>query len=197
MDKKTFLSALRTALVHLPPEAANNTVEYYSEIIDDYIESGTSEEDAVRAVGSIEQIVASISDEPIKPVTKPAARKRNGGWILLLILGAPLWLPLVLAALAVVLSVYVSLWAVVFSLYCADISLGVASVCSLAVTISCILTGNLPTATVLLGLALMAAGSAILLFFLSNLTAKAMVWVTKSLFRAVRACFTRKEDNVL
>ena len=73
MDKKTFLSALRTALVHLPPEAANNTVEYYSEIIDDYIESGTSEEDAVRAVGSIEQIVASISDEPIKPVTKPAS----------------------------------------------------------------------------------------------------------------------------
>ena len=79
MDKKTFLSALRASLVHLPPDAANNTVEYYSEIIDDYIENGASEEDAVRAVGSIEQIVTNLTDAPAASVSRPAPRKLSGG----------------------------------------------------------------------------------------------------------------------
>ena len=44
MKKAEFLAQLRNRLGQLPPQDVEKTLEYYSEMIDDYIESGYSHE---------------------------------------------------------------------------------------------------------------------------------------------------------
>ena len=53
MDKRTFLDGLRTALVSLPASEIDKTVAYYEEMIDDRIEEGMSEEEAVASMEPI------------------------------------------------------------------------------------------------------------------------------------------------
>lgn len=60
----------------------------------------------------------------IKAKLKPS-RELKGWEIALLVLGAPLWLPLIIAFAAVLLSVYAVIWSVIISLYCIDLSFAV------------------------------------------------------------------------
>ena len=121
MNKQQFLSALCEGLRVLPQEDANERVNFYSEIIDDKIEEGFCEEDAVSSVGSVSEIVSQIISET--PITKLAKeklkpkRRLKTVEIIFLVLGSPIWLSLLVAAFAVVLSVYVSLWSVIISLW--------------------------------------------------------------------------------
>ena len=59
-------------------------------------------------------------------------RGRGGGdprrWlIVLLALGSPIWLSLLIAAAAVVLSLYIVLWSLILSLWAVELSLAVAA----------------------------------------------------------------------
>lgn len=60
MDKITFLKELRKKLWFLPKNELDKTILYYSEMISDRMDAGMSEEDAVRAVGNIDDIVDSV-----------------------------------------------------------------------------------------------------------------------------------------
>ena len=127
MTKQKFQIALTHALAGLPEEDILRTVEYYSEMIDDRIEDGIPEDEAVAAVGTVEEIATQVLSEVslprlIKHKLKPH-RKLSGWEITLLILGFPLWFPLLIAAGAVLLSVYVAIWAVIISLWATVVSL--------------------------------------------------------------------------
>ena len=63
MDKKTFLDELRNRLSFLPKDELERTIAYYNEMISDRIDTGMSEEEAVKAVGSIDEIVESVRAE--------------------------------------------------------------------------------------------------------------------------------------
>ena len=60
MNKPEFLEALEKRLSGLPLEDIEKSKEYYSEMIDDRVEEGLSEEEAVEALGDIESIVSEI-----------------------------------------------------------------------------------------------------------------------------------------
>ena len=47
MDKRTFLNSLREQLYGLSQSDIDKSLEYYSEMIDDRMEDGVSEEEAV------------------------------------------------------------------------------------------------------------------------------------------------------
>ena len=113
MNKKEFLSRLEHRLSGLPREEREERLSFYSEMIDDRMEEGLSEEDAVAEADSFEEIAAQGTGE------KPEKRKRIlRGWeIALLLIGSPLWLSLLIAALAVVLSLYATLWSVLITLW--------------------------------------------------------------------------------
>ena len=125
MSRDAFIGELRHRMVGLPQEAVDRTVEYYSELIADSMEDGLSEEEAVSRLGSLDEIVANVvKDTPLPQIIETRIQekkaKRGGirAWeVILLVLGAPLWLPLLLAVLAVVLALYVTLWAVVIALW--------------------------------------------------------------------------------
>jgi len=121
MTKREFLSSLRAYLAHLPQAEADERIRFYAEMIDDRMEEGLSEEEAVAAVGTAEEVAAQIAEDiPFAKIAKECIKpkRRLAAWeIVLLVLGAPIWLSLFVAALAVVLSLYVSLWAIVIALW--------------------------------------------------------------------------------
>lgn len=66
MTKSEFILSLSEALAHLPGQERVRVLEYYEEMIDDRIESGMTEEDAVAALGSIEEILKEAAPEAMR-----------------------------------------------------------------------------------------------------------------------------------
>ena len=116
MNKQEFLDKLRTGLMGLPKDDLEERVNFYSEMIDDRMEEGVSEEDAVKSLGSTEAVARQIISEiPIMTIVKEKMKPKRklGAWeIVLLAVGSPVWLSLLIAAFAVLLSLYIVLWAV-------------------------------------------------------------------------------------
>ena len=196
MNKSDFLNQLRERLWALSQEDAKASVDYYGEMIDDRMDEGLTEEEAVAAVGNLEEIAEEILQAtPHAPGVKKAPKKPRTwkNWeILLLILGAPVWVPLLVAAVAVVVAVLVSLWSVVISLYATAVALGASAVgCILAVVF---MAGSTSGAIfVAVGAALLCAGLAILMFMVSNLSAKGIIALTKLAWKGIQRIFAGKE----
>ena len=71
MNKEAFLMELRGALAGLPAEDIEERVAFYSEMIDDRMEEGVSEEEAVARTGQITEIVSqTIADTPFHKLVK-------------------------------------------------------------------------------------------------------------------------------
>ena len=97
----------------------------------------------------------------------------------LLILGSPLWLSLLISAFAVVLALYVSLWAVFASF----------TACSLGgvlIGIVFCLTGHVPTGITMFAASLICAGLSIFLFFGCKAATGGTVLLTKKLFKCFK-----------
>ncbi len=195
MSRDAFIGELRHRMVGLPQEAVDRTVEYYSELIADSMEDGLSEEEAVSRLGSMDEIVANVvKDTPLPQIIQnrvQESRKKGGsGWIVaLLILGAPVWLPVLIAVLAVVFSLFVALWAVVISLWAAVAAVILAGFVAIVAGVVELCRLHLPQGLVLLGGGLVCLGLCALLYLLMKLvtvgTVKLCKWVwtgTKSLF---------------
>ena len=104
MQKTEFLDRLRAALADLPAEELEKTLGYYAEMIEDRMEDGMDEEAAVAAMGDPEAVAREILlDAPLGTLVRAKIKPKRAlsGWeILLLVLGAPLWLPLLATAAA-------------------------------------------------------------------------------------------------
>ena len=71
MTKKEFLESLLKGLSGLPKEDTQERLTFYNEIIEDRIEDGLSEEDAVAEMGPIPEIVKQIvADTPLSKIAK-------------------------------------------------------------------------------------------------------------------------------
>ena len=71
MNKREFFAELRTKLSGAPQSDVEDRLIFYGEMIDDRIEEGMSEEEAVAAVGDIDAIVSDIiSDIPLASIVK-------------------------------------------------------------------------------------------------------------------------------
>ncbi len=121
MRKREFLWLLNRRLSGLPKQEIEERLNFYSEMIDDRKEEGLTEEDAVSAVGSVDDIVAQIKgEEHQKDATDNIVshRKRLTSWdIVLLIVGSPVWFPLLVAALAVIVAGYAVIWSLILILW--------------------------------------------------------------------------------
>ena len=60
MNKTEFTEQLRAALKGLSEEDLKKSVDYYEEMIDDRMEDGIPEEEAVNGLGSIDEIKNKI-----------------------------------------------------------------------------------------------------------------------------------------
>lgn len=200
MTKLKLLLSLHDKLSDLPPDEVEERLNFYSEAIEDRMEEGLSEEDAVAAIGTADEIAVQIREE-IKASqnsarsteSKPKQKRRLRAWeAVLLALGSPIWLSLLLAACSIVISLYASLWAVVISLWAAFASL---AACSLYVVFGIIqiCLGNALVGTAVIGASLVLSGLAVFLFFGCRAATDATVRLTKKLPLQIRRYFVRKE----
>lgn len=193
MDKETFLARLREGLSGLPRSDAAECLAFYGELIDDRMEDGLSEAEAVTGIGPVEEIVAqTVAEIPISRLVKEkvaAKRKRKAWKIVPLALGAPV----LMAAAAVALSVYAALWAVAVSLWAADAALLGVALAAVVLGPVQFAQGRASSGLALLGAGLALAGLAILLFFGCKAAARGMLILTQKTARWVKTLFLRKE----
>ncbi len=197
MTKSEFLSELRERLVGLSEADLNRSLDYYAEMIDDRMEDGLSEDEAVKEVGTPAEIAEDILKEmPLTKLVKARVKpnRKMAAWeIVLLILGSPLWLALLLTLFAAVLSLYIALWSVVISLWAIEVALvGAALVGVIALPIS-LIQGNVWAGVALLGVGVLAAGLCIFGCYGCRNATKGACLLGKRLFRFVKSCFIRKE----
>ena len=110
MKKAEFLARLRQKLFILPQRELEDTLEYYSEMIDDYVENGCTPEEAVAKMGGVDNVAAQVlagTQTSASQTDGAKKEKKSGNMLLLLILGFPLWFPLLIAAFCILLSVAV------------------------------------------------------------------------------------------
>lgn len=202
MKRNEFLNQLRARLWALPEADKQRSVDYYSEMIDDRMEDGLTEEEAVAAIGDLDEIVKQILQETPRPPAAPQPPKQQkaqqSNWkiwvVILLILGSPLWISLAASVLSVVASVYISLWTIVIVLYAVAVAVAAAAIgCIVA---SFFMIGRSAEIIVTVGAAALCAGLAIVLFLLGNLAAKGMIALTKLAWQGVKSLFSRKERTV-
>ena len=129
MTKKEFLSSLRSKLQGLPPSDIDERISFYSEMIDDRMDEGKSEEEAVSEIGNVDDVVMDIAkDTPlvklVKEKMKPKRRIRP--WeIVLLVLGFPLWFPLLITFFVLVLVFWIVIWVLAIVTYVLEAALAV------------------------------------------------------------------------
>ncbi len=213
MTKQEFLAQLQAELSCLTESDAQERLTFYSEMIDDRMEEGLSEQDAVMQIGDVGEIVATILAEipqkapehVITSVEKPTHKtekvktedkKRMETWqILLLILGLPLWLPLLIAAFAIVISLIAVLWSMVGTLWGA--LFGTLAGVGLGVTLFglfCIITGKWVMGTALFGAGLACIGLAVFAFYGCIYTTKGAAWLTKMTFVGIAKLFRGRRE---
>ncbi len=197
MLKPEFLNSLRKALSGLPQPDIEERLTFYSEMIDDRMEEGLSEEDAVLAIGSVDDIVSQIvADIPLSKLVKEkiTPKKRLKAWeIMLLVLGSPLWFSLVAAALAVIFSLYVVLWSVLISIWAVFVSLVGCALGCIAAGIIFACNGNLLTGIAVIAAVIVFLGLAIFLFFGCKAATKGVIFLTKRIAIWIKNCFIKKE----
>ena len=189
MNRAKFLRSLERALRAYPRDSVQKTLDYYDEMISDRMEDGLSEEQAVNALGSIEDIVHSL---PQAETPVPAGRRRKGWSTALIVLGFPLWLPLLIAFFALLLSGLIVLLAAIVCLFALELALAAAAVWAAAAGLYQLLKLNWAQALCLFGGALSCAGLSCLLFAPVMRSARALCRLLQRICAWVRHIFTRK-----
>ncbi len=198
MDKQKFLAELEARLSGLPQDDIEDRLTFYSEMIDDRMEERLSEEEAVSGIGSVDEIVSQIVAEVpftkiIKEKVKPK-RPFKAGEIVLLALGAPIWIPLLFTAVALFLSAYAVVWALIVSLWALVVSVAACSLSGIFAAFAFLIRGNAVIGIAMLGAGAFFAGVSILLFFGCRQATQCILHLTKKMALGVKSLFIGKED---
>ena len=199
MSKADFLRLLERALTQLSEEERQKNLEYYSELLDDMMEEGMTEAEATAKLGSPNQIAQSILQEMPLGKLVTTRMKPKSGWtplaIVLAVVGSPVWVPLLLAGVAVVLALFVSIWALGFAAIAVVIALAVAVVAAPIIAIRAAML-TLPVGLMLLGAGLVLLGLCVLGGLMAVELCRLLWQLTVWLAHKIKGLFIRKEENV-
>ena len=199
MTKQIFLDQLRAGLYGLPQDDIEERVSFYSEMIDDRMEEGLTEEAAVAGIGPVDTIISQIiAETPLPRLVREQikSRPRMRAWeVILLILGFPLWFPLLIAAFAVIFSVYVVIWSVILVLWAVEAACIAGAFAGVIVGFIQIFQGNLLFGLLLISTAVLLSGLSILLFFGCIAASKGALYLTKKIALGIKSLFLRKENT--
>ena len=198
MNKQEFLAELRKGLSGLPQEDIEECLTFYCEMLDDRIEEGLTEEEAVAAVGDIGEIIGqTVSEIPFVKIAKERIRPKRrltAGEKVLLALGSPIWLSLGLAAAAVVFSIYIALWAVGVALWAVFGSFVIGAVGSVPMCIFFLSGGETAPGLAILSAGMILAGLSVMIFFGCKGTTKGILILTKKITVWIKKHFIKREE---
>ena len=197
MKKQEFLCALKKRLSGLPKDDMEERLSFYGEMIDDRMEDGRTEEEAVSDIGSVDDISAQIIAEiPLAKIVKERIRPKRQlkAWeIVLLALGSPVWFSLAVAAVAVVLSLYVVLWSLLVSFWAVLVALAACAACGLPMCVIFVAGGNGASGFAVLAAGMVCAGLSVFMFSGCKTVTKGILVLTKKMAILMKKCFIKKE----
>ena len=160
-------------------------------MIEDYIEEGLTEEQAVSKIGSTENIARQIKAEE-KTKKKLGAKEINAWKTALLIVGSPIWFSLLISVVAVGVSLYASLWAVVVSLWATFISIIVGGIGGV---IFFIIVGEATISSiVIVGAGVFGIGFSIFLYYVNKALTKLSIVITKKSITIIKNSFNKRRS---
>ena len=197
MTKKNFYSELSKKLSALPIDEFEQHWEFYSEIIDDYTEEGLSEEEAVEKLGSVDEIATQIlSETPLSTIVKEKIknkRKMNAWEIVLLVLGFPVWFPILVSLFAIAFSIYMVLWSVIFAFWAVFASFVATAIAVLLAGIVFIPLGLFTQGLLFIACSFVLAGLSVFWFFGCKYATKGLLILTRKILLFIKHSFVKKE----
>lgn len=199
MERNEFLYILRSLLTKLPAEEIDSALRYYEE----YLDEADDEAEAIRKLGSPEQIAAriladfekqdepkplpSVSEDAVKPEKKRSVWQTIG-LVFLLICASPLLISLGAAALAIALSLLAVLISVIISVIAPFFALSIAFIAAFFLLLGA--AGSMvgvftPGAVLMCGLALLLGALGIVCGIFTGYLVKWSGMLIKSLFRSL------------
>ncbi|MEG2116522.1 MAG: DUF1700 domain-containing protein [Clostridia bacterium] len=204
MTKKEFLSELAKSLKRFPQNEVDKSIDFYSELIDDKIEDGISEEEAVESLGSPTSVAGKIIDEsPFRALYTSAKLENDGGnssatttksrqfptWaIVLLSVTAIVWVPLAFA-------LTVTVWAVVFALIATVLAMVVSGVVFLVASPIAFAQLGSVGGFMVIGLSMIAIGLGIFAIFGAIYLFKGVVSLSKKIFNSSKQAINKGGKN--
>jgi len=196
MNKDDFLSELSARLSQFPDAQRDKAYAFYEEIISDSMEDGMSMDEAIARLGSMDEIVERIAEEvPMSAIIKSRARKKKRGLITIapLILGFPLWFPILISLCGVALALLIVFWISDLVLWVVFGSVAAAAAGS---CVGFFLNPEFGIRLFSLGCALACAGGTILLFPAAVAVTKQFASVTYQLWKKLKNALL-KQGGVL
>ena len=197
MNKQEFLSSLRQRLNGLPKEDIDERISFYEEMINDRIDDGKSEEEAIADIGTVDQIIEEIAqDTPLRKLVKEKIkpkRKLKAWEIVLIILGSPLWFPLALTALILIGVFYLLVWILVLVSYTVETSLVASSILGSLIFAFYLINGEFNMASI--GISIMSAGGAFLFLFPCLWSTKGTLKLSKFLMTKIKMLFINQKEQ--
>lgn len=198
MNKQEFITRLSEKLSGLPQTDIEERLAFYSEMIDDRMEDGISEEEAVFAIGDVDSIARQIIAEfPLFKIAKEriSAKRRLTAWeITLLAIGSPIWLSLGIAAVSVILALYASLWCVIISLWAVFLCFAACFIAFVAAGGFFAFSDNVLTGIAVFGAGIICAGLSIFVFFGCKAATNGILKLTKKFAVWIKSCFIKKGE---
>lgn len=185
MNKNEYLTKLTSLLQGIDKKERDKAISFYSEMIDDFIEDGLTEFEAIEKVGKPGDIAEQIITEDLNRPEKTMTKGKKIWMRVLLILGSPLWVMLLLAAGMLLLAGCLLLFTGLVVIWLIPICVGIAGVsCLILATVSVlgsfvIMVQNLPLGIIQLGVGLFATGGFALLFIATAKLGRFFTAVTK------------------
>lgn len=199
MNKQEFLAQLKKKLIGIPLDDIVERIGFYDEMIDDRVEEGLTEEQAISELGELDNIVQQIVSEIpmsklVKEKVKPSRALR--AWeIVFLVLGSPIWLSLLIVLFAIIISIYAVIWSVMIALWAIEVSLAACLVGGVGVSILFMTQGHTVSGVAMLGVGLMSAGLSVFGFYGCKCATKAILKLTKKIILWIKSCFIKKEGS--
>ena len=199
MLKQEFLNTLKEKLSGLPQADIEERLTFYGEMIDDRMEEGLSEEEAVAQMGTVDEVVSQIvAETPLTKIVKEKIkpkRKMRAWEIVLLVLGFPLWFPLLITAFVLILVFFIVLWTLVICLWAIELALWTGAIGALVGAVGFFITQWTILGIASLGAALILAALSILLFFVCKAATVGTAKLAKGIVHGVKRLFVGKEKT--
>lgn len=198
MTKQQFSQALKDLLSSrgLSEAEIKKSVDYYLEMIDDRIEDGMAEEEAVAAMGNVEDIAKDILfDAPLGVLVKSKIKKEKQKSsdntlfiVLLLVFGFPVWFPLLLAAVIVFAAVYIVIFALIISVFAVVVSLFVAGIALIPAGFF-IISQTAAGTLAIVGAGFLLIGISLLLVLPAKYIVLGLIALTRAVLRGIKYIF--------
>lgn len=193
MTKCEFLKKLDSLLSHIPTKERQKALDFYEELIDDHIESGLSEEDAVIALEDVNAIAQKIINES---PNAGVSVKRKKTWITVTLAATCIiWVPIAISLAATVLCLYISVWAVAISLFVAA-ALCILSLPFCIITAFLLLGHNIPSAIFQFGAGLVLCAMGVFILLGSIKFSQGLIFLTKYSLAMISKPFRKVADTI-